>query len=113
MGAAAIFLDQQCGACILKRHHHHRAVARPGADQAFIGAFGAVAEAQLHLLDGEQPALGDNAGIENLWLLRHAGSVINGWSAIIAAHFSKTQPLMLNWNTIDTVLLDMDGTLLD
>ncbi len=32
---------------------------------------------------------------------------------IIAAHIAKAQTPMINWKHIDTVLLDMDGTLLD
>src|SRR5690606_9172643 len=91
LGAATVLLDQQGRAGILQRHHHHRAVTGAGADQAFIGTFGAVAEPQLHLLHGEQAAFRDYAGVEDVWLLRHAVSVVPGWSVIVAVHLSKTQ----------------------
>src|SRR5690606_33887094 len=89
--AAAIFLDQQRGPLVTHRHHHHRAIALAGADQSLVGALGTIAETQLDLLDIEQAASGDDAGIEDLWLLRHAGSVVPGWFVIMAVHSFKTQ----------------------
>src|SRR5690606_40978184 len=91
LGTAAVFLYQQGGSLVAHGHHHHRTIALAGADQSLVGALGTIAETQLHLLDIEQTAPGDNAGIEDLWLLRHAGSVVTDWFVIIAVHSFKTQ----------------------
>src|SRR5690606_629114 len=53
------------------------------------------AQTQLHLLNGKQAAFRDNAGIEDVWLLRHAGSVVTEWFVIITAHSFKTQTTCL------------------
>ena len=71
--AAAEFFDQHHAALILHGYHHHRAIALATVDQAFIGALDAVAETQLHLLDGKQATLGDDLRLECFRQFWHCG----------------------------------------
>ncbi|MDR6234736.1 hypothetical protein QE440_002477 [Pseudomonas psychrotolerans] len=76
--AAAVFFDEQGAGGVLQSHHHHRAMAGALVGQALVGALLAVGEAQLHLLDGEQTALGHDLPGEDSGFLAH-GRLL-GWA---------------------------------
>src|SRR5690606_507131 len=111
-------------------HHHHRAIATALADQPFVGALHTVGEAQLQLLDTEQATAGNDFSGEDGGFLTHGQAPgMAGYHSAAFTTFRHRSPNQRNirarqpprgtlmqslpWNQIDTVLLDMDGTLLD
>lgn len=82
VGTAAVLLDQQRILGVGQRHDHHRSVAAALADQALVGAFHTVGEAQLQFLDAEQAAAGDDFTGEHGGFLAH-GELLETRAAII------------------------------
>src|SRR3989344_2695702 len=105
------------------RHDHHGTIACALADQSLIGALHAIGKTQLQLLDAEQTAGGDNLAGEDGGFLAHERLL--GDSGLLYPAYPDCCPRipfftvgevfmsLLPWHDIDTVLLDMDGTLLD
>ncbi|MNP04310.1 GMP/IMP nucleotidase YrfG [compost metagenome] len=123
IGTAAVFLDQDGMVRIEHRHDHHGAITCTLADQPLIGALHAIGKTQLQLLDAEQTAGGDNLAGEDGGFLAHERLL--GDSGLLYPAYPDCCPRipfftagevfmsLLPWRDIDTVLLDMDGTLLD
>lgn len=120
METRGVFTDQHDLATFVDRDDDDPGMA--AYRQPFINTLHAIAEAQGQLLDREEPAPRQDATGENFGkramtheLMGRSGRVPAGQSPY---HIGQpTEALELNnlfdWNRIDTVLFDMDGTLLD
>lgn len=115
-----ILPDQHDLAAIVDRDDNDPGVATHR--QTFINTFNTVAEAEGQLLDGEEPAPRQDAAGKDFGK-RAVTHELGGRSGRVPAGQSPyhigppPEALELNnlfdWNRIDTVLFDMDGTLLD
>src|SRR5690606_34863060 len=104
--AAAVLTDQRHRFIVQQRHQHHRAGTT--GHQSFISTFNTVAETQIKRLHPEQAALGYNMPLQNFRFFMH------GYPAYNVGLAPEYNPMSLpDWQQIDTVLLDMDVTLLD
>lgn len=106
LASGTIFTDQEDGLIVHHRHDHDRVDA---ARNAFIGPSGTIGELEVDLLDPEEATLSNDASIQDGRLAGHEQDS----DETMIENRSDEATNMLDWQNIDTVFLDMDGTLLD
>ncbi|RMV68368.1 Haloacid dehalogenase, partial [Pseudomonas caricapapayae] len=125
IGTTAVFFDQHRVVGIEHGHDHHRTGAGPPAGQTLVGPLDAIGKAQLQLFNAEQTTAGDDCTGKygrflthdrllymNEVLYRAFPDVCVGYAYPLPTP-DEARMLSMPWSEIDTVLLDMDGTLLD
>jgi len=111
VAAGTVFADQEDRLGVEHGDDHDRIRA---AGHALEGTARAVGKLQIDLLNPEQAALGDDAPIQYFRFAKHERNS-DGSSRCKATLEQRGDKGygMIDWQRIDTVFLDMDGTLLD